>query len=137
MQTPNSSPCQSVSVLQASRGPVRSLIVKAVCTSTGAGQDQTAAAVTHQWNLSSHGPKRNAVSTLSVRVFICEPGGCRMSPDLWRGLSPDYYISPLIPSNHCKTKFIHHTEFYYPPKSQIQTMPASGYSRVWLEYKRA
>lgn len=70
MQPPNSSPCQSVSVLQASQGPMISLIVKAECTSTGTGQDQTAAAVTHKWNLSSHGPKRNAVSTLCLSVCL-------------------------------------------------------------------
>lgn len=79
MRISTSSPCQSVSVLQASQEPVISLIVKAECTSAGTGQDQTAAAVTHQWTLSSHGPKRN---TVSAWVFTCEPGGCGTSVDM-------------------------------------------------------
>lgn len=68
--------------LSASQEPVISLIVKAACTSAGTRQDQTAAAVTHQRNLSSHGPKRN---TVSACVFTCEPGGCRTSADLGAG----------------------------------------------------
>lgn len=43
------------------QGLVILLIVKAKCTAARTGQDQTAAPVTHQWSLSSHCLKRNAV----------------------------------------------------------------------------